>query len=163
MCSRSPRGLAYVSLYSTYSNSTPTLCSCSAGTTARATMPAWCRQMFHQPRLIWQVTFSGCVRTSGRISITCKKRVSHGYWARVYPVESPCAIWQESFSQERGRSQVAQYWSHEAGSQESPFWEVLQTLQETWGHAYYTCYQGLLQVQERRDSESWFLRCQKGR
>ncbi len=33
MCSRSPRGLAYISLYSTYSSSTPMSCSCPAGTT----------------------------------------------------------------------------------------------------------------------------------
>jgi hypothetical protein len=39
----------------------------------------------------------------------------------VYPQESPCAIWRESFSQEQGRSQAAKYWSHKAGSQESPF------------------------------------------
>jgi hypothetical protein len=32
-------------------------------------------QMFHSPRLIWQVTFSGCVCTSGRTRITCRKRV----------------------------------------------------------------------------------------
>ncbi len=28
----------------------------------------------HSPRLIWRVTFSGCVHTSGRTSTTCKKR-----------------------------------------------------------------------------------------
>ncbi len=32
-CSRSPRGLAYISLYSAYSSSTPTLRSCPDGTT----------------------------------------------------------------------------------------------------------------------------------
>ncbi len=52
----------------------PRLCSCPAGTTARATMLAWGRQMFRSPRLIWQVMFSRCIRTSGRISTTCKKR-----------------------------------------------------------------------------------------
>ncbi len=46
---------------------------------------------------------------------------SWGYWAHMYHWENPCAIRQESFSQEQGRSQAAQYWSHKAGSQESHF------------------------------------------
>ncbi len=31
--------------------------------------------MFHSPRLIWQVRFSGCVCISGRISTICKKKI----------------------------------------------------------------------------------------
>jgi hypothetical protein len=52
---------------------------------------------------------------------------------------------------------------NKAGSQKSPYSEVLQGLQETWGRAYYAHYQGLLRVQERLNGESQFPRCQEGR
>ncbi len=87
---------------------------------------------------------------------------SQGYQAHVYPRESSYTIWWESFSEEQGRKQAVQYWSYEASFQESPFQEVLQTMQETWEHAYYARYHGPLQVRERRNSESQFLRCQEG-
>ncbi len=52
----------------------PTLCHCPAGTTAQATIPVWHRLMFHSLRLILQVTFSGCVRTGGKIITTSTRR-----------------------------------------------------------------------------------------
>jgi hypothetical protein len=56
---------------------------------------------------------------------------------------------------------VAQYWSHKTDSQESLFQEVLQTMQEKLGRTYYACYQGLLQVQERWNSENNFCVAKK--
>jgi hypothetical protein len=76
--------------------------------------------------------------------------------------ERPCTIWQESFSEEQGRKQTAQYWSYEAGSQVSPFWEVLQTMQEVWGRTYHTCHQVLSKVRERQNGESQFPCHQEG-
>ncbi len=52
----------------------PTLHSYPAGTTTQATILVQHWWMFCSQRLIWQVTFSGCVRTRGRISTTCKKK-----------------------------------------------------------------------------------------
>ncbi len=49
-------------------------CSCPAGTTAQATILVWHRRMFCSTRLIWQVTFSACVHTSGRISTTSARK-----------------------------------------------------------------------------------------
>ena len=51
-----------------------TLRSCPAGTTAQATILVWHQWMFHSPWLIWQVTFSGCVHISGRISTTSTRK-----------------------------------------------------------------------------------------
>jgi hypothetical protein len=80
----------------------------------------------------------------------------------VYPGESPCIIWQESFSKEQGRNQVAQYWSYKAGSQESPFQQVLQTMQEIWGHAYHAHHQGLLyRYKNNRMVKAYFCAAKK--
>jgi hypothetical protein len=39
---------------------------------------------------------------------------------RIVPLRKPVHHPARSFSQEQGRSQAAQYWSHKSGSQESP-------------------------------------------
>ncbi len=78
-----------------------------------------------------------------------------GCWARVSPEKAHV----QSGKKLLRRVRVAQYWSYKAGSQESPFQEVLRTMQETLGRAYHACYQGLLQVRERRNGECQFLRC----
>jgi hypothetical protein len=56
----------------------------------------------------------------------------------MYSLENPCAIQGKSFSQERGRSQAAQYWSYSAGSQESPFLEKSCELCKKHGGAHTT-------------------------
>ncbi len=70
ICSRNPSVSAYISLCSVWSNSMPTLRNCHSGSTAQVSSPAWLRQMSHSPRLIWQVTFSGCACLCGRTSST---------------------------------------------------------------------------------------------
>ncbi len=62
----------------------------------------------------------------------------------MYTGKSQCLIWGESFSEKQDRNQAAQYWSYKVGSQESPFQEELQPVQEAWGCTHHKHYQGLL-------------------
>ncbi len=62
----------------------------------------------------------------------------------MYTGKGKCAIRRESFHQEQDKNQATQYWSYVQGSQESLFWEALQTMQEAWGppttHATKNCH-----------------------
>ncbi len=103
-CSRSPSASAYISLCSTWSSSTPTLCSCLAGTTAKAPSPVQFPWMCRKPRLIWWVTFFGCAHIHSRISsnfmrevwypcthicFTCFLMPLSTYVAKKYPMHNP--------------------------------------------------------------------------
>ncbi len=74
-CSRSPSASACISLCSVWSNRTPTLCSCHAGSTAHASSPPQFWQMFHSPRLTWWVKFYGCAHLHGRTSSTFTRKI----------------------------------------------------------------------------------------
>ncbi len=134
--------------------------------------PAWHWQMFCSPRLIWQVTFSLCVHTSGRISKICKKRAWLLWTCILFklllrplstcvPPRKPMRNPARKLLTRMRREPSGPVLELQSRLPISPFWEVLQAVQETWERAYCARYQRLPQVRERRNGESQFLSHQK--
>ncbi len=136
--SRDPSTSACVSLCSMWSSLTPTSCSYLAGITAQVQSPAQFPWMGHLLRLIWGVTFFGCVHIHGRISSTFTRKVQHPWTCVCFscllrllsahvpkkdPVHNP-----RKKPQGQERKQEAWYQIYSQGFQESLHQEVLQPL-----------------------------------